>query len=366
MCKREAHGVGRDCPEDFELERVLKMGEKSGWRRCYKCRTLVELAQGCTHVTCRCKAQFCYVCGGIWDSTLGCPNVCSGEEELERRRVEEERQRAQDEAEAAAKEAAASLEAAGKLEAEERSRAHSAICALETSQCEEHQRFDIFATRLKEQTLQRHSRLKTSLGEKHADQEEKMKERHTKTAAHLEDRQIAAEMELRSTLEASERSVRIRLKHMEAYCDRLGRTDGPSKMPARTVTERDLRELGQQYNLRDGMERLHQSKINVMRDRQAKRMEELLERHEAEVEKLEEQKREDLEDLAARFAHEHDAINAVLKQRQSKLKNRWELSMEVLCKELEKQEKTSFAVLPRPYWPEEVSDASKHQAAGMT
>ncbi|KAH8169792.1 hypothetical protein LIA77_10336 [Sarocladium implicatum] len=287
-----------------------------------------------------------------------------GEEELERRRIEEERQRALVEAEAAAKEEAETLEATEKLEAQERSKAHSAIRALETSQLEEHQRFDAFSRQLKEQTLQRHSTLKSSLEAKHADQEEKMKERHTKTAGHLEDRQIAAEMELRSTLEASERSVRIRLKHMEAYCDGLGRTDGTSKMPARTVTERDLRELGQQYTLRDGMERLHQSKINVMRDRQAKRMEELLERHEAEVEKLEEQKREDLEDLAARFAHEHDAINEVLKQRQSKLKSRWELSMEVLCKELETQDQLSYAVLPRPHWPDEVPEDGTQEHTG--
>lgn len=354
MCKREAHGFGKDCPEDRELEQVLKMGERSGWRRCYKCRTLVELAQGCTHVTCRCKAQFCYVCGGIWDSTLGCPNVCNGEEELERRRVEEERNRAEEEAKTAAREAAEALAAGGKLEAEERSKANTAVRALETSQLQEYGRFDTFTTHIKQKTTERHSELKKALSEKHADQEQKMKERHTKTATHLEDRQIAAEMELRNTLEASERSVRIRLKHMEAYCDGLGRTDGSSKMPTRTVTERDLRELGQQYNLRDGMERLHQSKINVMRDRQAKRMEELLDRHEAEIRKMEDQKREDLEDLAARFAHEHDAIGIVLKERQAKLKKRWEVSMEVLCKELEKQDGLGYAVLSRPQWPDEL------------
>lgn len=53
MCKRDAHRIGQDCPEDYELEAVLKIGENAGWRRCYKCRTLVELTQGCTHMTCR-------------------------------------------------------------------------------------------------------------------------------------------------------------------------------------------------------------------------------------------------------------------------------------------------------------------------
>jgi hypothetical protein len=90
MCKRDAHPTGQDCPYDEELETVLKMGEKSGWRRCYKCRTLVELTQGCTHMTCRCRAQFCYICGAVWDPTVGCPNFCNGDEELERRREQEE------------------------------------------------------------------------------------------------------------------------------------------------------------------------------------------------------------------------------------------------------------------------------------
>lgn len=359
MCKREAHGVGKDCPEDWELERVLKIGEKSGWRRCYKCRNLVELAQGCTHVTCRCKAQFCYICGGVWDSTLGCPNVCGGEEELERRRVREEEMQAEIEAEKCAKEAAEALRAAERLRAQERSRSHIALQKLETDQLRERVRFDEFTGLALRRASQRQSAQKASLLERHTDQEEKMKERHAKTANHLEDRQIAAEMELRSTLEASERSVKIRLKHMEAYCDGLSRSDGSSKMPTRTVTDRDLRELGHQYTLRDGMERLHQSKINVMRDRQAKRMEELLERHDTEMMKLQDKKREEVEDLAARFAHEHDVINGAFKERRLKLGRRWEIAMEVLCKELGNQDGVEYAPLPRPIWPDEAIGASE-------
>ncbi len=80
------------------VDAVLQMGEKSGCRRCYKCRTLVELTHGCSHITCRCKAQFCYICGAVWDPFVGCPNYCNGEEELERRRLEEEARIAEEEA----------------------------------------------------------------------------------------------------------------------------------------------------------------------------------------------------------------------------------------------------------------------------
>ena len=351
-CKRQAHPVGKDCPEDWELEAILKMGEKSGWRRCYKCRNLVELAQGCTHMTCRCKAQFCYICGGVWDSTVGCPNVCSGEEELERRRMEEEERLIEMENEKAAREIAAAREEVEREEAEKRSRNHPSLRNLSQQQEDEMRRFQDFTAKVKRAMHTRHSGEKVAMAEKHADQQNKMKERHLRTATHLEDRQVAAEMELRATLEQSERSVRVRLKHMEAYCDGLGCVPN-ARMPPRNVTERDLRELGQQYNVRDGMERLHEAKINVMRDRQAKQMEELLNRQQVELGKLEGRRQEDVEDLAAHFAHEEDCASAVFKSRRARLQRRWELAVEILCKELELQEKTTYGLISTPSWPDE-------------
>ena len=355
MCKRNAHPTGKDCPEDWELDEVLKMGDKAGWRRCYKCRNLVELVEGCTHMTCRCKAEFCYICGGVWDANIGCPNYCNGEEELERRKTEEEAHLAEYEAEKAAQEAAAAAAAIERLEMEKRSRSHPDFQNLEESQDQEMQRFQEFATKARSHMRTRQDEQKQAMLIKHAEAEEKMKERHTKTAGHLEDRQVAAEMDLRTTLEQSERSVRIRLKHMEAYCDRLGHGDSEAdtKLPARVVTERDLRELGQQYNLRDGMERLHEAKINVMRDRQAKRMEELMNRQESEFEKLMEKNHDELDDQAMQFAHEEEALTSIFASRKSRLVHRWELAIEILRKELEAQDGVKYASIATPGWPEE-------------
>ncbi|CAM1502150.1 Fc.00g041340.m01.CDS01 [Cosmosporella sp. VM-42] len=355
MCKRNAHPTGKDCPEDWELDEVLKMGDKAGWRRCYKCRNLVELVEGCAHMTCRCKAQFCYICGGVWDATVGCPNFCDGEEELERRRKEEEDHLAEYEAEKLAQEAAAATAAAERLEAERRSRDHPDFQNLVELQDLEIQRFQNFTAKTKTDMRIRHVEQKQELIEKHKELEEKMQERHAKTISHLEDRQVAAEMDLRASLEQSERSVQIRLKHMEAYCDGLGRgsSDSSTRMPARVVTERDLRELGQQYNLRDGMERLHEAKINVMRDRQAKRMEELVDRQENELEKLQSKNHDELEDQAERFTHEEDALAGILRVRKARLIRRWELAIEILRKELEAQTGAKYALIATPGWPEE-------------
>ncbi|KAG6026382.1 hypothetical protein E4U40_002158 [Claviceps sp. LM458 group G5] len=64
MCKGETH-TG-DCPADTLTADFLQIATENGWQRCYSCRRVVDLDTGCNHITCRCKAQFCYVCGLKW------------------------------------------------------------------------------------------------------------------------------------------------------------------------------------------------------------------------------------------------------------------------------------------------------------
>jgi len=357
MCKRNAHRLGQDCPEDWELEAVLKIGENSGWRRCYKCRTLVELTQGCTHMTCRCKAQFCYICGAVWDPAVGCPNFCNGEEELERRRMEEEARLAELEAEKQAREEAAAAEEKAKQQADQRTKESAEFKSLREKQEEEMARFRAFKRKTKWNLWTRQSERKQALVDRYSELMEKMKERHTKTEQHLEDRQIEAEIELRSALEQSERSVRIQLKYMEAYCRGLGSTgkmdkDGDSNgMPSREVTQKHLEQLGQQYRVRDGMERRHQAQINVLREKQSKKMEELMERHEKEMDMLADKQAEEVEDLAIEFANEEEAMVHVFSERRSRLIRRWEVKTEILRVEMEKKTGERYGKMPLPEWP---------------
>ncbi|KAK3049424.1 hypothetical protein LTR09_009343 [Extremus antarcticus] len=46
--------------------------KKEGWQRCYSCKAMVERREGCNHMTCRCMAEFCIVCGSKWKS-CECP-----------------------------------------------------------------------------------------------------------------------------------------------------------------------------------------------------------------------------------------------------------------------------------------------------
>lgn len=70
ICRGQAHG-NNDCPQDQDLTLTNLLAEEEGWKHCYSCHALVEHKEACQHMTCRCGAQFCYVCGLRW-RTCGC------------------------------------------------------------------------------------------------------------------------------------------------------------------------------------------------------------------------------------------------------------------------------------------------------
>ncbi|KAK1979351.1 hypothetical protein LZ30DRAFT_180892 [Colletotrichum cereale] len=70
MCKGAEHG-SQDCSQDTLTQDLLRLAGERGWQRCYSCRRVLELEYGCLHMTCPCKAQFCYSCGQRW-KTCNC------------------------------------------------------------------------------------------------------------------------------------------------------------------------------------------------------------------------------------------------------------------------------------------------------
>ncbi|KAK6357963.1 hypothetical protein TWF730_007319 [Orbilia blumenaviensis] len=71
LCGLKEHGK-EECPKDEFLNQVRELGKELGWQRCYSCRAMVELERGCNHMTCRCTAEFCMICGAKW-KTCECP-----------------------------------------------------------------------------------------------------------------------------------------------------------------------------------------------------------------------------------------------------------------------------------------------------
>jgi len=49
-CNCKWHG-SKDCPNDEETNKLLDAAKEAGWQRCYSCRTMVELKEGCNHMT---------------------------------------------------------------------------------------------------------------------------------------------------------------------------------------------------------------------------------------------------------------------------------------------------------------------------
>ncbi|KXS97151.1 hypothetical protein AC578_3072, partial [Pseudocercospora eumusae] len=63
ICKGATHEG--DCPEQEALKATERLASENGWRRCASCQRLIEKISGCNHITCVCKAEWCYVCGHL-------------------------------------------------------------------------------------------------------------------------------------------------------------------------------------------------------------------------------------------------------------------------------------------------------------
>lgn len=51
---------------DAQDAKLYQLAENHKWQRCKKCKRMIELAEGCYHMTCRCGYEFCYLCGEPW------------------------------------------------------------------------------------------------------------------------------------------------------------------------------------------------------------------------------------------------------------------------------------------------------------
>lgn len=72
MCRNPEHkGV---CPPDKDGGMLMQLAGSNSWCQCQRCKSMVERDEGCLHMTCTCGHEFCYNCGGVWDTCGGsCP-----------------------------------------------------------------------------------------------------------------------------------------------------------------------------------------------------------------------------------------------------------------------------------------------------
>ncbi|KAB8118323.1 hypothetical protein EE612_061090 [Oryza sativa] len=66
---------------DLSLHRLA---QNNRWRRCQRCRRMIELTQGCFHMNCWCGHEFCYSCGAEYTNGIQtCQCVFWDEESIE-------------------------------------------------------------------------------------------------------------------------------------------------------------------------------------------------------------------------------------------------------------------------------------------
>ncbi|CAL8999446.1 unnamed protein product [Prunus brigantina] len=83
----------RSHPYPHREDQLLNsLATKKLWRQCVKCNHMVELAEGCYHITCRCGYEFCYTCGAEWKNKKA---TCSCRIWDERNIIREQPQQAQ-------------------------------------------------------------------------------------------------------------------------------------------------------------------------------------------------------------------------------------------------------------------------------
>ncbi|KAL4467983.1 hypothetical protein ABPG72_015853 [Tetrahymena utriculariae] len=91
MTCKEYEITNKKDENDAKFEKFVK-GKK--FKQCIKCKFWVEKNQGCDHMTCRCKYEFCYKCGGKYRECECVQKFKEQQERLQQRRLARQQQKA--------------------------------------------------------------------------------------------------------------------------------------------------------------------------------------------------------------------------------------------------------------------------------
>ena len=172
----------------------------------------------------------------------------------------------------------------------------------------------------------------------------------------LERRQLEEEMKMEQEHDLEKRAVMLRLRHMEAYCQNptppptpvdpsSGRPSVDSNLPQRRVTDKDYHNLAQQYREREIMDTLQASKINVLRGRQKRAVENLMQRKERELEILQREQMKEIALIDRDFTNQETDIRLGLEKKRARLEVRWRNQAYIERTKMEKATGQKYASL---------------------
>ncbi|KAL8804855.1 MAG: hypothetical protein Q9182_002349 [Xanthomendoza sp. 2 TL-2023] len=174
ICRGPVHPGDQDCPQDFGLNSTLEQAEKAGWRRCYNCRALVELNTGCRHITCKCRAEFCYTCGARWKTC-----ACTEEDQARRaQQIRENLEKLEAEAQAEEEELRAAIAAVEEAERQAAEARREEELREEEARAEEARQITMREFKRVEHIVQHYDRLRDILEKVRMAQEEALRRRH--------------------------------------------------------------------------------------------------------------------------------------------------------------------------------------------
>ncbi|KAL8673336.1 MAG: hypothetical protein Q9168_002260 [Polycauliona sp. 1 TL-2023] len=239
-----------------------------------------------------------------------------------------------------------------------RSIGHPQLKQLRWSQIDEQRRFVRFEADQHRLMGSRQEDIRKRLLDEHPERVAALQHRHVEALSSLEHRHLSSEIDLERTLELERQACTTRLKHMQAYCSPRSTIEG---MPSRVVTQQNRRQLDQQYLVRDGMENLHASRINVLREKQAKQLERIVAKQELELEQMDKDLATTLQKLETTCQTETQMLTEEFAERRKRLVSRWSLAEAILRKRLENDTGEAYAALPPILWDDQRQEVGEHE-----
>lgn len=244
-----------------------------------------------------------------------------------------------------------------------RSLSNPRLKQLRRSQLDEHNRFIHFEADQRRVMHSRHAERVRRVLDDYPWKVEAAKVRHAERLSSLEHRHLSAEVDLERQLETERQACDTRLKHMQAYCNPRSVVKG---MPHRVVTKQHYQQLQQQYHERSGIDNLHASRINVLRERQGKQVERIMGKQENELKELELDLAGKMQQLEVSRQADENILQREFSERRKRLTSRWSLAEAIERKKIENETGEAYAPLPPIDWddphrgfeePEEIIDS---------
>lgn len=234
------------------------------------------------------------------------------------------------------------------------------LLRLRTQQLEEKRRFLEYQTGLIRKLFDERDRQRTMKMEAHSKRVMEQEERNEKAVEDLESRQLEDELKQMKEHELEKRAIHTRLKHMEAYCQTPSPPNSPSQpnfdhrpsidsvttLPERHITPQHYENLAQAYHARDHMDDLHASKINVLRGKQKKALQNFMLKREREMKQIEKEQENELDVINMDFARQEAEIRQEFEAKRTKLEARWNLQALIERTRVERSTGLKYEGLP--------------------